>query len=330
MTIAKKQLRIMSNMPELDLVELSNVEIVHEVMNPNWSYFGIFKELIKAHKYQVVLINATPQRLILFCIFSLFSIHRKWKLISHDQNLIAPESLYERAVAMFKRYLFTKVDYFILHLRDSNGYRKYYGIPPDRVIYIPFKVNIWELVGDPKKLSSDGEYVLVGGRSLRDLNTFIEAMKILKFPSVILHQGIEKMNQHGTEINLNNLPNYIKAVYHDGNQHTWAEFIRKARVVVIPTFPTITAAGVSVYLDAMSLKKCVILSDNPASRGILKEEAIIVPPQNSTRLAEEISNVWENSEYRENIASKGLEYANNLKDKKRLLKDIIECCGRLA
>jgi len=152
-------------------------------------------------------------------------------------------------------------------------------------------------------------------------------MRTLKFPAVLLHQGNKIMAEHDTVINLDQLPINVTAAYHDGNRKSWIEFIRKARVVVIPTLPTITAAGVSVYLDAMALKKCVILSDNPASRGILTEQAIIVPPQDPQRLAEAIREAWVDMELREQIATMGWEYAQTLQGEKRLLKDILECCA---
>jgi glycosyltransferase involved in cell wall biosynthesis len=152
-------------------------------------------------------------------------------------------------------------------------------------------------------------------------------MRYLKYPAVLLHQGIEIMAKHDTIIPLDQLPENIKVIQHDGDRNSWFEFIQKARIVVIPTLPTITAAGVSVYLDAMALKKCVILNDNPASRGILEKEAIIVPSQDPHRLAEAIRESWENHELREYIASEGQKYAQTLQGEKRLLKDIIECCA---
>ena len=121
--------------------------------------------------------------------------------------------------------------------------------------------------------------MLTAGRSHRDLKTFIEAMQLVTYPGILLHQDREILVEHGTRVHLEGLPANVKPVQHDGRRENWVEFIRNARVVAIPTLLTITAAGVSVYLDAMALKKCVILSDNPASRGILKDEAIIIPPQ---------------------------------------------------
>jgi glycosyltransferase involved in cell wall biosynthesis len=299
-------------------------------MNPDKSLRAIWKEILKARKFHVVLLNANPGRLLLFCIFRYLSPYSRWRLVSLDQNFLAPQSPFERAIARVKRLLLKKVDLFILYIRDITGYERYYGISADRAVYVPFKVNIWDLVGDPQKLSSDGEYVLVTGKGMRDLKTFNEAIRLLKYPCVLLHQDWKEMAKHGTNIQLECIPDNVKPIQHDGNRQSWAEFIRKARVVVIPTLTTIRAAGASVYLDAMALKKCVILSDNPANRGILTREAIIVPPQDPARLTDAIREVWENHELRERIASAGREYAQTLEGEKRLLKDIVECCVRLV
>ena len=62
----------------------------------------------------------------------------------------------ERAIASVKRLLLRMVDLFILYLRDFTGYERYFGISADRAVYLPFKANVWDFVGDPQKLSSDG------------------------------------------------------------------------------------------------------------------------------------------------------------------------------
>lgn len=319
-------IRIMSNLPDLGSVESPHVIVEHELTEQVPSVISIFREFIKARKFQVVLLNACPKRLLIHCLFRYLFPYCKSLLVSLDQNLLIPKSPIDRAIAWIKRILFRKVDLFILYLKDVSGYERYYGISASRAVYVPFKVNVWDMIGDPKELSSDGDYVLAAGRSLRDLKTFIEAMRTLKFPAVLLHQSEQIMFEHDTNIQLGQLPMNVTPSYHDGNRKSWIEFIRKARVVVIPTLPTITAAGVSVYLDAMALKKCVVLNDNPASRGILTEQAIIVPPQDPQRLAEAIRMAWMDNGRREQIATMGWEHAQTLQGEKRLLKDIVECC----
>ena len=54
-----------------------------------------------------------------------------------------------------------------------------------------------------------------------------------------------------------------------------------ARVVVIATVPTtIRSAGISTYLVAMALKKCVIITDGPATR----VEVLVVAAPAATRV----------------------------------------------
>ena len=320
-------IRIMSNLPDLGSVESSRVIVAHELMDQVPSLISIIREFYRARNFQVVLLNACPKRLFIYCFFRYIYPNCKWILVSLDQNLLIPNSPKDRIIALIKRFLLKKVDLFILYLRDVSGYERYYGVTARRTAYIPFKVNVWDMVGDPREVSSDGDYVLVAGRSLRDLKTFIKAMSRLKFPAVLLHQGEKIMGEHNTIIQFDQLPMNVTAAYHDGKRESWYDFIRKARIVVIPTLPTITAAGVSVYLDAMALKKCVILNDNPASRGILTGQAIIVPPQDPQRLAEAIRMAWTDDDRREQIATKGWEYAQTLQGEKRLMKDIIECCA---
>jgi hypothetical protein len=61
---------------------------------------------------------------------------------------------------------------------------------------------------------------------------------------------------------------------------------RRAKIVVVPLLPsTMYAPGLSLYLMAMAMKKCVIVTEGLATRGMLKDEAVIVAPKDPEALA---------------------------------------------
>ena len=80
--------------------------------------------------------------------------------------------------------------------------------------------------------------------------------------------------------------------------------LRGARLVVLPMLrDRIRAAGISTYLNAMLLGKCVIISEGPGVSDVLSpEQAIFVPPEDPAALAGAIARAWEDRELRERTA----------------------------
>ena len=163
------------------------------------------------------------------------------------------------------------------------------------------------------------------GRSLRDLNTFIKSMAQVKLPGIILSQSDTLMAFHGTVIGDEQLPPNLKEVAHDGEQHSFIQHIANAKIVVIPRFRwDIKSTGISTYLMAMAMKKCVIISHGPGTTELLQhDEAILVQPEDVNSLSDAISKAWNQTAYRKQIANNGHEYAFSLKDENRLLWDIV-------
>ena len=62
----------------------------------------------------------------------------------------------------------------------------------------------------PPKTIERRQYVLTAGRSHRDLKTFIEAMQLVTYPGILLHQDQEILVEHGTRVNLEGLPANVK------------------------------------------------------------------------------------------------------------------------
>jgi glycosyltransferase involved in cell wall biosynthesis len=103
---------------------------------------------------------------------------------------------------------------------------------------------------------------------------------------------------------------------------------------VLPISPDALApAGISTYLVAMALGKCVIVSESPATRGILEdgEQAVVVPPSDPAAMRAAIVRVCEDADYRARVARVGREYALSLGDEERLAQDIVhEVVGAVA
>jgi hypothetical protein len=261
----------------------------------------------------IVLYEPTGDLFILCALLALVPF-RRTRLVVVDLILTKPaDTLAARVKAFVKRMLLRRVDLYILHIKDVEGLQWHYGISPNKVRYIPYKVNSWQNIPDVR--TSEGDYVFTGGKSRRDYTTFCRAMSPLTYPSVILTPQAGENAYHGTQFRQRDLPLHIRTIHDDGTPESWIRHMAHARLVVLCIAPeSLSASGIGTYVLAMALKKCVIITDSPATKGILEHEkqAILVPMQDPAALAQAVRRAWEDDAYRHRIAAQGYAYAMSL------------------
>ena len=283
-------------------------------------------ELIKkCLRANVVILDAEIKNLMLASTLKFLLPFLPLRIVSLDLILRTPKSSFGRLQAFLKRLLLKNVDRFLLYFKNLDGCERYYGIGRDRAVYVPFKVNGWEQINARPRGTADGDYVLCAGRTLRDIQTFVEAMQSAECPGVLLQQKRELLAAHGTEAWSGDLPANVEVITDESDRiEDYLEFISKARLVVIPRFRNdIAPTGISTYLVAMALNKCVIISEGPGAEDVLTNQAVMVPPENAKRLAEEIKRLWHDHELRDEVAARGYDYAVSLGGYDRLLADVL-------
>ncbi len=325
----RQTLRVLSGLPRLDGVTTDRYAVQADYIREDDTFINGMKLFSRAKGYDIVLMNSSTRGLFGLCLMRWLRPFHRWRLVSLDIHLNEPIGWKQRVATVLKRFLLKKVDLHILFFSDLGGYEKWFGITPAKSRFVPFKVNSWETISHDEATSGDGEYVFCGGRSLRDLETFKRAMALVPFPGLLLYQQDSSfMALHGTPVDLAGLPPNVCPERHDGNNDTWIDYIRRAKIVVIPTFAnSIYAPGLSLYLLAMGLRRCVIISAGPQTRGLLDKEAIIVPPENPEALAGAIRRAWEDEAYRKEVASFGRQYAELCGGEERMVHDIADICG---
>lgn len=281
--------------------------------------------MFKCLRSDLVIIDQEARRLLLACLVKWILPWSRFRIISVDLILRPPKSFAWRLRAFWKRASLKKVHRFILYFKDLRGYEDFYGVGPDRTIYVPFKVNDWEILQHRDGPSSAGDYVLCAGRTLRDTKTFVDAMTRAGCAGVLLQQSRPLLSEHGTEPWSGELPANVKLVIDEGNESkTFIEYISKARIVVIPRFSgDIAATGIGTSLLAMALNRCVIISEGPGASDVLTDQAVIVPPEDPAALATQVKSLWEDTSRRAMLISRGRAYANEVAGTKRLMEDIL-------
>jgi len=289
---------------------------------PERGVWNVVRELLGARRPHVVVLSGAPRTLLLLCLLKRLLPFSRWKLVSVDLVPRPRSTLVQRARAQLIRFLFGAVDLFIVFCRDASGMQQVYGIPSERICYVPFKIN-----GYPDVLAApvrDDGYILACGRTYRDYRTFGKAMQGLPYAAFVLTQPAE-LSYHGGDLDLAALPANVTLVRHDGAQSSWNDWIARAKFVVLPILPSVlNPAGISVYLLSMALGKCVIITEGPATRGMLDDgQAVIVPPGDPTALRDAIVRVSELPVYRAHVARAGREYALSLGGEDRLANDVV-------
>lgn len=321
----KQPVKVVSNMKRMgEVVAASSADgsLAHEYVGEDVPAAAFARKCLGA---DLVILNIDQKRLLLAGALRLLWPAARFRLVSADLILRPPRSAGDRAKALLKRVLFSRVDKFVLYFKDLAGYERFYGIGAARAAYVPFKVNGREEIDARREPTPEGDYVLCAGRTLRDVGTFVEAMRRAGRPGVLLQQRRELLNAHGTDSWAGELPPNVRLVVDDSDRiESYLDFIARARLVVIPRFGgDIAPTGISTYLVAMALGKCVVISAGPGAEDVLADEAVIVPPEDAAALAERIGLLWDDEHLRAETAARGRAYAERAGGERRLLADIL-------
>jgi glycosyltransferase involved in cell wall biosynthesis len=153
-------------------------------------------------------------------------------------------------------------------------------------------------------------------------------MKQVDYPGFLLYEDASVMKGAGSSFDLRDVPSNV-SIQKNVGEKSWLEYITRAKIVVIPLLPRSGyAPGLSLCLMAMAMGKCVIITEGLSTRGLITDQAIIVPPEDPTALAEAIRRAWNDHELRKRFAVAGQRYAMGLGGESRLLRDILNICGR--
>jgi glycosyltransferase involved in cell wall biosynthesis len=274
-------------------------------------------------RYDAALLNIDARSLLLMCAAKKLLPFARCRLLSADLVLTRPAAgLGARMRFSIRRWLLREVDRFAFYARDTAELRRVYGIAAGRVRYVPFKVNTrGEVLRTPV---SDEGFFLACGRSNRDMATLCEAFRGLPYRCVALATWGQAA-EHGTRVDGIDWPPNVERVDHDGETASWNAWISRAHAVIVPVEPGILApSGISTYPVAMAMGKCVIITDSPATRGLLDERtAVIVPPADPGGLRAAVVRVAEDEPMRRATAEGGRRYALSLGGEERLRADLL-------
>jgi glycosyltransferase involved in cell wall biosynthesis len=317
-------MQIASNLVGLARVRLPGVNVrVEPFTRAPGGWWARLRACRRALKNDYVVINSATADLLDVCLAKMLLPLSRGRIISLDTVLPIPQadSFAARIRLWIKKALFRQCHLFIEYFKQTEGYERHYGFPRQRFRYVPFKINRYERVlATP---SRDDGYIFCGGNTRRDFRTLIEAVRDLPIPVKLVTMRDEIIAGHGSVLDERHLPPNVEVIRHDGSD-SFVDYMAAARMVVLPIRrANISASGIGVYLAAMALGKCVIISEGPAVNGIVPEDAaVVVPPEDPAALREAITRVHRDDAFREAVAGAAQKYALSLGGEDRLCASV--------
>jgi glycosyltransferase involved in cell wall biosynthesis len=251
-------------------------------------------------------------------LFAFLPGKRRCRLTTLDLFVGDPQRRALRFIRWYMRY----VDRLLVYFRDSSHFERLLGIPPSKFRYIPFKINGLEYI---RKLTPTEEsYIFCGGRSHRDFRTLFEAVKDLPYPVKVVTSGEAEMNPHGSTMSGIVAPPNIEIIRRDSDQRFFLECMSRATLVVLPLVKdSQQQAGIGVYIQAMALRKCVIISYGLGVSDVLTDQAVLVPPGDPSELRSAIVRLWSDDALRAAYAERARRYAMPLGGEDELYRSVL-------
>lgn len=249
-------------------------------------------------------------------------------MIGVDLILRQPEGLVHRMAAFGKKLMFRRVDGFIHYFRDFTAIDAIYGVGGERASFVDFKANLWDArSAEPQP---DGDYVVFVGRSLRDYDSFFEAMERVGHPGVIVDPRASLAWRHGSRFTrpLDRLPSNVTVVPDGTTEEAQVKLFRGAKLVVVALIKGALVAPISTLLNAMALGKCAITTAGPGVSDLFDGEVIVVPPEDPATLAQAIDRAWNDDALRVRTAASGWTYAQRCGGESDLYRRVIDTVTR--
>ncbi|MDP3024018.1 MAG: glycosyltransferase, partial [candidate division Zixibacteria bacterium] len=293
------QIKIISNIHSLENIHKDGFTVdLYRYPKSKNNIKVILPIFIKSFKYDYILLNFVAFDVFFLALLKLIVPFNRCKLVVLDLFLTLPESFKDKILWPIKTLLLKKIHRFFVYSKNTTRYQKYYHIKSDKFRYVPYKVNAYDII-QKTKLSDEG-YIFCGGKSRRDFRTLIDVMRGLPYPLKIVTVDNAELLEHDSCLEQSNLPSNVEVIRHDGTVELFIKYMANSRLVVLPIKKkVITQTGIAVYLMAMALKKCVIISSGPGVDDVLDSSlAIVVPPEDPEALEAAIERAYNDDQLR--------------------------------
>lgn len=312
---------VITNLPRLADVRSDKFEIEIYTVPRIDGLGALIRLYLKSFRYDYVLLNGSGRLLFQLALLKWFVPFNPTRLVVLDILLSTPVTTRDKIKASITKILLKKVHRFLLYYKDTTGLQETYSIAAEKFRYVPFKINRIDLVREAAP--TDGGYIFCGGKTRRDFATLFEAVRGTDLPVKVVTTDNSDIREHGSYLDRSNVPANVEVVISDGSAETFIRHMAAARLVAMPIIPDICGAGIGVYIMAMALGKCVVISDIPGTSDTVPADTLlVVPARDPVALREALARAFRDAEFRGRFEQNGHRYATALGAEDQLLHSV--------
>jgi glycosyltransferase involved in cell wall biosynthesis len=174
---------------------------------------------------------------------------------------------------------------------EADNYSKYFGIDKSKFVWIPYCIDVDDSVLEAK----EENYVFAGGAQQRDYETLYYAVRDIPVKVLV----ISPKEQIRKEFVSKNMEIMGRVKYSE-----YLNLIAKSKLVVLSIEPEIMRCpGVTTYVMAMRMGKCVIVNESKGTKSYIinNKTGIIVKEKDPNGLRDAIENILKNDDLRRSI-----------------------------
>ena len=198
----------------------------------------------------------------------------------------------------FMKYIVTSKYVDIMSTTSSaecEMYARIFGVDINKFVYTPFGIKNIEKEVEDIKTDYDDKFILSLGRSNRDWDFLIDSLKETEYKLKIICDELKTKNQYKNIEIINDV--YGVESY---------KYIKSCYCMIIPILDPNVSAGQTVLLQAMNLKKPIIITESKGLTDDYITDRIngIVISKEKTELLNSLNELYNNSSLYENISNK--------------------------
>lgn len=220
-------------------------------------------------------------------------------------------------------FVVDNVDYIIFHssqVRDC--FQQLYKKMQSKLKFVPLPKNHTVITSHFVEPEEEDSYILVAGED-RDFEIIFKIARQLEDRQIPIKIITRSYNRD--EINILRRKHGCKdiSVSFDVPKSQYVLILQKAKVVVIPSFPSGCSNGQLVLLDSYALGKAVICLEGPHIWDYYGKDSVLTYRENDDQgLLRQIDLLYTNPRLLRSLKQKSFEYLDHLRSKEDFVKEI--------
>lgn len=217
-------------------------------------------------------------------------------------------------------YLFSRVDLiFVSAKNEIETYAGRFNIPREKFRFLPFHTDIV----NPEMITTHDGYILSAGKTGRDYQTLIDAVKEIDVKVVIVS---DEYHASGLEIPAN-VHLLLNIPYNE-----YIELLRNCWFVVVPLQKVVKSTGQVVILEAMGFGKPVIATETIGTTDYIETgvNGILVPLKDPMALKAAIMNLMTDEHLYSRLAVAGLDAVKERHTFEKYVETILDAAREVA